>query len=169
MSVVTDNLKHSLTEVLVGAAKTPWDIYFRYLGNRIIHPPPSEEQYSLQLLRTTKPGNIKDLHFSILAASTKTVRSVHWLFIQNRMYQLLHLSRKFSLLLLCSIGSEAYPAELKDGRFWSSRAKSFEIWGCNIPLSQPTIHSVPIRSTPRMTWREELNCDYNLRHTSSVL
>jgi hypothetical protein len=93
---------------------------------------------------------------NILVASTKTVRSVHWLFIQNRTYQLLHLSRKFSLLLLCSIGSEAYPAELKDGRFWSSRAKSSEIWGRNIVLSRPTTHSVPTCSTPGMTWREEL-------------
>jgi hypothetical protein len=73
--VVTDNLKHSLTEVLVdaaktpsvlvGAAKTPSD------GNRIIHPPPSEEQYSLQTLRTTNPGERKDIHICILAGSTK--------------------------------------------------------------------------------------------------
>jgi hypothetical protein len=69
--VVTENLKNSLIEVLVGAAKTTSDISFRYLRNQIIHPPPSEEQYSLQPLRTTNAGKRKDLHFCILAASSK--------------------------------------------------------------------------------------------------
>jgi hypothetical protein len=49
---VTKNLKNSLTEVLVDAAKTTSDISFRYLGNQIIHPPLLEEQYSFQPLRT---------------------------------------------------------------------------------------------------------------------
>ena len=53
--------------------------------------------------------------FNILVASTKIVRSIHWLLFQNHTHQLLHLSRKFSLLLLCTIGSEACLAELKDG------------------------------------------------------
>jgi hypothetical protein len=73
--VVTDNLKHSLTEVLVDAAKTPSVLVGATKtpsdGNRIIHPPPLEEQYSLQPLKTTNPGKRKDIHFSILAASSK--------------------------------------------------------------------------------------------------
>ena len=69
--MVTENLKNSLIEVLVGAAKTTSDISFLYLGNQIIHLPPSEEQYSLQPLRTTKARKRMDLHFSILAASSK--------------------------------------------------------------------------------------------------
>ena len=114
---MTENLKNSLTEVLVGATKTTLDIFFWYLGNRIIHPPPLEEQHSLQPLRTTNAGKRMDLHFSILAALTKTMRSIHWLFFQNRMHQFLHFSWKFSLLLLCYIGSKACSAKLKNGSF----------------------------------------------------
>ena len=69
--MVTKNLKNSLTEVLVGAIKTTLDIFFQYLENQIIHPPPSEEQYSLQPLGTTNAGMRKDLHFGILATSSK--------------------------------------------------------------------------------------------------
>ena len=99
------------------------------------------------------------LGFNILVASTKTVRLVHWLFFQSCMYQFLHLSQKFSLLLLCSVGLEACSTKLKDGRFWSSQAKTSKIWRHNILLSRPTIHCVPMHSTPRMIITEESKCD----------
>jgi hypothetical protein len=107
--------------------------------------------------------------FYILVASTKTISSVDWLFFQDCTHQLLHLSQKFSLILLCSVGSEACPAELKDGRFSLSQPKTSKIWGGNIPLSRPTTHFVPTCSTPRMPFTEELTCNYDLKHDSCAL
>jgi hypothetical protein len=57
--------------------------------------------------------------FYILVASTKTVSSVHWFFEQDRMHQLVDLRWKLKLVLLCFVGSEVCPADLKDGKFWS--------------------------------------------------
>jgi hypothetical protein len=63
---------------------------------------------------------------SILVASTKTIGSHDCFFFQDRMHNLLDLTREFSLVLLCSAGSEACPGELKDARFWPVRAKLLE-------------------------------------------
>ena len=137
--ISTSKFRDSLTfikvYILLALDKTEMNLKYR-----IIHPSPLEEENSLWPPMTTNIRKRKDLDFSILAASSKivissspmtdllprfhtlvapskTIKTLYWLYFQNRVHQLLHLSRKFSLLLLCFVRTKACLAKLNDGGF----------------------------------------------------
>jgi hypothetical protein len=95
----------------------------------------------------------------VLMASTKKCFS-----FQDRMHDLLDITREFSLGLLCPTGWEACPCKLYDAKFCPVRAKTSGIYGRNIPLSRRPSYSSPRRSTRRMPFPQEKTCDYDLTY-----